>query len=99
MPIMLVILLWCLFAATELTTTVLCRSLPTDQADACDEADVSARIVGEVSEGVRTHSYREAATGLIRNDRIVKEDRVPLMQSHDVIFEIKQRNMDELTRI
>ena len=95
----LIIPLWCIFAATELSTTVLCRSLVTDQADAGDEADVSARAVGEVSEGVRTHSYREAATGLIRNDRIIKEDRVPLMQTHDVIFVIKQRNMDELTRI
>ena len=102
MPIMflrgLIIPLWYLFAATELTTSVLCRSLVTDQADAGDEADVSARAVGEASEGVRTHSYREAATGLIRNDRIIKEDRVHPLQTHHVVF-VKQRKMYELMRI
>ena len=87
------------FAATELTTTVLSQSLPTEQADSFGGAIDSVRIVGEGSEGFKSHSFREAATGLILNDRIIKEDRVPLLQTHDVIFVIKQRNLDELTQI
>ena len=87
------------FAATELTFTVLSQSLPTEQADSFDGAIDSVRIVGEGSEGFKSHSFREAATGLILNDRIIKEDRVPLLQTHDVIFVIKQRNLDELTQI
>ena len=63
MPIMflrgLIIPLWCLFAATELTTSVLCRSLVTDQADAGHEADVSARAVGEAGEEIGRASCRE----------------------------------------
>ena len=68
------------FAATELTTTALSQSLPTEQADTFDGAIESVRIVGEGSEGFKSHSFREAATGLILNDRIIKEDRVPLLQ-------------------
>ena len=53
--------------------------------------DVSARMVGEVSDEVRRHSYREAATGLVVNNRIIKEDRVHPLRTHHVVFVIKQR--------
>ena len=86
---------WCLLAATELTTTVFCRSLQKKQAATGFGAHISAHTI----EGVKTHSYREAATGLILHDRIIKEDKVHQLQTHDVIFVIKQRNMDELTTI
>ena len=40
------------FAATELTTTVLSQSLPTERADTFDGAIESVRIVGEGSERI-----------------------------------------------
>ena len=84
------------FATTELITAV---TLVEEHGDTIDGAELSARAVGRGRKGVRTHSYREAATELIVNKRIIKEDRVPPLQTHDVIFVIKQRNIDELTRI
>ena len=91
-------LLW-LFAATEFTITALGRSLLTEQTDTGDGDYASARTNRGGSEVVKKHSYRSAATGLILHKRITKEERVHPLQDHDVIFVIKQRNMDELTRI
>ena len=91
--------LWCLLAATELTTTAFCRSLLVEQADTGNGYHASAHIDGGGSKEVKTHSYRSAATGLILDKRIMKEERAHPLETHDVIFVIKQRNMDELTRI
>ena len=91
--------LLCLFAATEFTTTALGRSLLTEQTDTGEGDYASAHTNRGGSEVVEKHSYRSAATGLILHKRIMKEERVHPLQDHDVIFVIKQRNMDELTRI
>ena len=45
------------------------------------------------------HTFRENSPGLSSHDDVVKGDRAPKTASHDVIFVVKQRNMDELTRI
>ena len=90
---------FCMFAASELATPALSGSQYTEFAATRDGAHVPAAVVGEDSVGSKTHSYREAATGLILNKRIIKEERAPQSQTHDVTFVITQRNMDELTRI
>ena len=46
-----------------------------------------------------THVFKEAATEILPHHLIVKKDRVLSSQIHDVIFTVKQRNMDKLVEI
>ena len=45
------------------------------------------------------HAHRERSPGLLSHDDVVKGQRAHASTSHDVIFVVKKRNMDELTRI
>ena len=45
------------------------------------------------------HVYREHSPGLTLHEDVVKGCRAHSSTAHDVIFLVKQRNMDELTRI
>jgi tripeptidyl-peptidase I len=45
------------------------------------------------------HTFREDSLGLTLSHGIMKGYRVPPTQYHDVVFVIKQRNLDTLTRI
>ena len=49
--------------------------------------------------GSSLHVYREHSPGLTLRKDVVKGSRTPSTTAHDVIFLVKQRNMDELTRI
>ena len=46
-----------------------------------------------------THAFREAASGLIMHKDLVKEHRVSPKEVHEVIFVIKQLNIDALSNI
>jgi tripeptidyl-peptidase I len=45
------------------------------------------------------HAFREASPGLSSLDGITKEHRIPSTIVHEVMFLVKQRNMDKLIRI
>ena len=58
-----------------------------------------SRLVGIPPTDASTHTFREAATGLLMNEDLVKGHRVPGTQFHEVTFVIQQRNMKELESI
>ena len=58
-----------------------------------------SRLVGKPPTDASTHTFREAATGLLMHENLVKEHRVAASQFHEVTFVIQQRNMDELKSI
>ena len=47
----------------------------------------------------RTHAFREGTSESLRHADIVKGLRAPSSQTHDLVFSIRLRNMDELERI
>ena len=47
----------------------------------------------------KRHIFRETSSGLSSHGAITRKHRAPSTQSHDVIFVIEQRNMEELTSI
>ena len=47
----------------------------------------------------RMHIFRESSSEALTDPNIVKGLRAPLSQSHDLVFSIRLRNMDELERI
>ena len=55
--------------------------------------------MGRENQKLQTHVFREHLPGLSSRTDIIKQRRVHQDFSHEVIFAIKQKNMDKLTSI
>ena len=73
-------------------------SISQDRQGAVSDSMAIPHYAVDASRG-RLHAYREHSPGLTLHPDVIKGSRAHSTTEHDVVFLIKQRNMEELTRI
>ena len=75
------------------------RNKPQEQIDVHVSNSEGTRSHSSKARAKISHSFKEDSKQILMHRDITKLNRVSPFQMHDVIFAVKQRNMDELVRI